>query len=237
MRIRVRRAETRRMTRQGGGRRPIEVLNPVDAHEMYQTSHREPSCVLGQGSLFVLKDPRRDPPTERDCVPLGEYLCHKVNFEVLHGERPAEEAVARMLSSSPLSDCSGLRDPRVLPIHVFNAAVQSTALLDPRDREKFRQRYQAPQGGWRSPSAGLWSQADAHARHGAAGPDREPLHVGNFELPLGFHWDAAAERKATTVANSCVIWKVEPRAYVNVYPDAHIRSGSRGSRKVWEASR
>lgn len=237
VRVRVLRTEERRMAQQGGGRRPIDVLKPVDAHELYQASHREPSCVLGQGSLYVLKDPRRDPPTERDCISLVDYLCHKANYRVLHSEQSAAEAAALMLSSSPLPDCSGLRDPRLLPIHVFDAAVQSTTLRNPASRERFRQRYQTTRGGWDSPSAGLWSQADAHARHGAAGPDRVPLYVGGYEVPLGFHWDAAAGRKVTTVANSCAVWKVDPSGYVNVYPDAHIRSGSRGVRKVWTAER
>jgi len=234
--LRVFRAQERRLTKDGGGRRPIDVLNPVDAHELYQKVHRVRSCVLGQGSLYVLKDPRKDPPSGRDCFTLAEYLCHKVSYEVLQGETSPSAAAAQMLLTPP-SDCSGTRDPRILPLHVFNSQIPSTGLLDSAGRERFRQSYEVKGGGWASPSAGCWKQADAHARHGAAGPDREPLRVGRYDLPLGFHWDADAGRHTVTVANSAVAWKVDPNGYVNVYPDAYIRSGSRGSHKVWSAER
>lgn len=228
--LRVRHAEERRQTRDGDGRRPIDVMNPVDAYELYQGIHRARSCVMSRGSIYILKDPRRDPPTQRDCIPLSEYVCHKAAFDVLVDERDPIKSAERMLSQSP-SDCSELRDPRIIPLHVFDGAVRSSELLTSDGREKFRRAYQIRGGHLTSPSAGMWAQADAHARHGG-----EALHVGDYTLPAGFHWDVSSGRKSAVVVNSKHAWKVDRDGYVNTYPDAYIRAGS-NSRQVWSAKR
>ncbi len=240
VRVRVLRAEERLLsadglTRDGDRRRPIEILRPLDAHELYQRLHNVRSCVLSQGGIFVKRDPRRDPPTERDCIPLAEYVLHKATFAAL--EDPARAAAdADRLLGSPCSDCSDLNDPRLLPFHVFGGGAKAAELLEEDGREKFRRDYHVRGGIWRSGAAD-WTRADSHAWHGAVGPQREALKVGDYLLPSGFHWDVTGRSSATTVANSSEVWELGRADYVNVYPSAYIRSGSRGSRKVWSAAR
>lgn len=233
--LRVLRAERRRLTQDGLGRRPIDVVHPIDAHKLYQDVHLMRTCVLGQGGIFVLRDPRKDPPTQRDCISLREFVCHKAAFEIVEDGREPGEQAERLLAK-PSTDCLGIKDPRVIPLHVFRGGLQPSELLDVEGRSRFRRAFQNKGGGWASPNAGVWSPADARARHGAAGTDRSALKVGDLELPLGFHWDVSGPRPIA-IMNSSTVWKLDRSGYVNIYPDAFIRQGSKGARMAWEAKR
>ncbi|WP_409141897.1 hypothetical protein [Cellulosimicrobium sp. RS] len=233
--FRVLRSQERRLTQDGGRRRPIEVLHPLDAHELYQSIHLERSCILSQGKIFVLRDPRRDPPTKRDCIPLSEFVSHKGNFGVVEDGRDPV-AQAELLLAERWTDCAELKDPRIIPHHIFGSRVQPSELIDETGRMRFRRTHQVRGGVWESPTAGTWKPADPRERHGAAGAQRSALYVGEFELPGGFHWDATNNSSATTVTNSRAVWKVERHGYLNIYPDAHIRHGGR-AKEWWQAKR
>ena len=232
VRVRTLRAEERRLTLAGDGRRRIDILNPVDAHELYQRINAVRGCVLSQGSVYVLKDPRRDPSSRRDCLRLAEYVCHKANFQVLEDGHSPSEAAERMLSAPP-SDCDALHDPRILPLHVFDSNTHSSQLRTPAGRDRFRRDHEKRGGLWSSPSTATWTQADARAWHGG----RVELRVGDYLLPGGFHWDVAAPRRSViTVMNARSVWKLERSGYVNIYPDAYIRTGLQ-AHEVWSAHR
>jgi len=229
----TRRSRSRRMSVEGNRARPINILEPVDANELYRDLSINKCYVLSRGSVFVLHDPRRDPPTKRDCLPLQNFVHHRAVYRTLQDGVDIGAELRTMMTEAP-SDCTSYRDPRILPLHVFDKKADGSRLNTEDGRSAFHRKY-ARSGGWQSEATGTWTPAHPGARHGT-GPSGEALRIWNFTLPIGYHWDTHAGRQRRTIAATASVWKVEQRGYVNIYPDSHIRSGAR-AKQIWRPQR
>jgi len=223
------------MTADGNGIRPINILEPADANELYQDLSLRKCYVLGRGSIYVLHDPRRNPPTKRDCLSLPQFVQYKAAFRTLEDGRDAAADLNELIGLEGPSDCSDYHDPRVLPLHVFDKDAVSRSLAKEEERRAFRAAW-GKEGTWLSPSSGTWTPAPPGVRHGLPSTSGNPLRVWDYIVPAGFHWDTSAGRKRRTVIAASSVWRVEPGGYVNIYPDAHIRAGARAN-ELWQAKR
>lgn len=231
----IRRSRRRRMSLDGGGARSINVLEPVDASELYRDLSLRKCFVLSRGSVYVMHDPRRDPPSKRDCVPLQHFVRYKAAFRTLEDGRDPAQDLADLMALEVPSDCSDHHDPRVLPMHVFDKDATDRELNCEAGRKVFRATY-GQGGNWLSAETGTWCPASVGVRHGVEGPSGRPMRVWEYVTPTGFHWDTGAGRQRRTVISASTVWRVEPAGYVNIYPNAHIRAGAR-ARILWQAQR
>ncbi len=123
-----------------------------------------------------------------------------------------------------ISDCEGLDDGRLLPLHAFDPGRDWSNLGEPAGRELFDRTFGKPRVDRKSLS---WNRAQPPL-HG-----REELTVALFRLPRGFHWDVHLARHGVkTVITHHEVWQVSAQGYINVYPDAFVRIGDH-SRRVW----
>lgn len=223
------------MTADGKGTRPINILQPADAGELYRDLNTRKCYILSRGSIFVLHDPRRDPPTKRDCLPLPHFVKYKAAVRTLEDGRDPAADLDELMGLEEPSDCSDHHDPRVLPLHVFDKDAVAGSLAKEDERRTFRAAH-GNGGNWLSPSTGTWTPAAPGVRHGLPGASGNPLRVWDYIVPEGFHWDTSAGRRGRTVIAASSVWRVAPAGYVNIYPNAHIRSGAR-AKEVWQAKR
>lgn len=225
------RAKSRKLSAEGDRSRAVNILEPIDANQLYRDLSRHKCYVLSRGSVYVLHDPRQDPPRKRDCIPLQRFVDHRAVYRTLEEGVDTVAEVSAMIAEGVPFDCTTYNDPRVLPLHVFDREAVERRLDTEADRRAFRSNYAVNVGGWQSTATGAWSPAPAGARHGWAGPS----WVCDYELPPGYHWDVNAGRQRRTVIATASVWKVKPQGYVNIYPNSHIRAGSRATE--WQARR
>lgn len=225
------RTKSRKLSAEGERSRAVNILEPIDANQLYRDLSRHKCFVLSRGSVFVLHDPRRDPPKKRDCIPLQRFVDHRAVYRTLETGVDTVAEVRTMIAKGVPFDCTTYNDPRVLPLHVFDRDAVERRLETDADRSAFRKTYALSGGCWQSAATGIWRPAPAGARHGFAGPS----WICNYELPPGYHWDVNAGRLRRTVIATASVWKVDPQGYVNIYPDSYIRAGSRA--KEWQARR
>ncbi len=231
----TRRTKSRRLSAEGNGARRINILEPVDANELYRDLTINKCYVLSRGSVFVLHDPRRDPPEKRDCMPLQRFVDHRAVYRTLQDGVDTAAELRTMIAAGVPSDCTSYNDPRVLPLHVFDRKADGERLNTEDGRSAFRNMY-ARGGCWQSAATGTWRPASAGGRHGLAGPTGDPLWIWDYELPMGYHWDTNAGQQRRTVVATASVWRVEPRGYVNIYPDSYIRAGTK-AKETWRARR
>ncbi len=132
------------------------------------------------------------------------------------------------MAKSPENLCSGAHDPRVLPLHVFDNAQPWTDLHLEAGISHFNARY--GQATSRLDAVGRgWSPAQV-------GHGNDVLVIDGFALARGFHWDVQRKKAPERLVTANEVWKIGNGGYVNVYPDAYVRIGSRHNGKlVWSA--
>ena len=210
---------------------PVQFLQPNEAHELYRLLHRRRVMVVCFTSVFVRKDPSRDPAVRRSALAVGTFVEHKAAFALIRS-RPSVEAVLKRFKHECNVSCDGEDDPRCLPLHVFAVQRDWSDLRRQDGRKAFAEQYGPPQSRVDSDRR-RWSRADRSAYHG-----RDTLTVANCELAPGMHWDVASERGSTRVMTAREIWEIPrgSRGYLNVYPDAYVRPGGLSTaRRVWPA--
>lgn len=211
--------------------RPVEFLSVGDAHQLYKRLHREKVLVLTFTTVFVRRDPSRNPVVRREALRLDAFVAHKALFRLVRGDTSVDSALDRFLASSGSVSCTGEDDPRALPLHVFAVDRPWPDLATDSGRTEFGNRYGLPRA--RTDERGTrWDRAARGAYHG-----REQLDVAGYRLPTGMHWDVSAGRGSGRLTTSNEVWKLKGRSYVNVHPDAHVLPG-RGpkARRVWSAT-
>jgi hypothetical protein len=201
--------------------RPLTVIDPNDAANLYRRMHRARLAVFLIGTAHVREDPSQ---RVRSLIPIERYIRYKSWFVKVDMKRIDDQldSFQRWLQNVY---CTDEHDPRCLPMHIFDAPADWKELHTIPGRKKFEDSF-GP-GSRRMDSRGLeWAQATA--RHGG----REPLYVAGMELTLGFHWDLSRGRRKVRVCTSNEVWQLLPEGHLNVYPDGYIRKGSQ-SRRVW----
>jgi hypothetical protein len=215
----------------GGSGRKMNVLVPDDAAELYRMVHFGPVLVAAFGSARISIDPSREPPNRRETRPLETFLLYKASFGLIRGDADLPSLFARFEAWREVASCTGSGDPRVLPLHVFDAGSDDLELDTQAGTDRFRQKFGS--SGRRVDECGrIWEKGVPHGR--------DELEVAGCALPAGMHWDVSAKRKAFKIANAREVWRVERGGYVNVYPDAGLRGPSSirqdRVRRLWPSS-
>jgi hypothetical protein len=205
----------------------VLLVSPRDAGDLYQAMQRSRVLVVSLKSCSVRTDPTEDPPRLRRTRPLEEFVQYKASYANLRGPGDPGRVLSGFLESSPMKLCADSRDPRVLPLHVFDDERCWVDLHTPEGMEDFKRQY--GNGSVRLDSVKReWSPA--LALHGS-----DTLTVDGLTLVKGFHWDVKRGKSAERLVTCHEVWKVGPGGYANVYPDAYVRSGSQNCRRIWAA--
>jgi len=207
--------------------KPVRLLAPNDAAEVYRLLHHGPVLVVAFTSAFVRRDPSSDPLTRKQALPLSRFVAHKAQFALINGRPGIPKALIEFEAWRQAVACEGQDDPRVLPLHTFLSAGTWAALGDGRERERFAQEHGS--GGLRTDSGGRrWERASAP--HG-----RETLTVAGATLPQGMHWDVQFAHGKGTLHCANEVWRVPRGCHVNMYPDGRARGkpGKGYAKRVW----
>jgi hypothetical protein len=226
--VSVRRMERVRLEGEGW-ERGAELLSPADAAGLYRELHRTPTLVLTFAAAMVRRDPSRDPPVRRAAITVQEFVAYKALFGLIRGHNDVPSIFARFFSWMEGIHCSGESDARVLPLHVFRAGPQRPDLGTSEGDAIFREQH-GPASSRIDGDRVEWQRADKNAFHGGSS-----LQVAGCSLPAGLHWDVSRRGRSIRLTNSNQVWRLSgSRAYVNVYPDSHIRPPKvAGVRLVW----
>lgn len=218
------------------GERPqgsIDVLAPDDAAALYHAMHESAVLVVALSTISVLRDPSSTPPTRRKTIRLAAFVAHKALHALIEHEDELEEQLQRLATWPQQPGCDGENDPRVLPLHVFEADKYWEGLANPDVRKQFAKTYGA--GGTRTDDGNkLWCRTPEY--HGG----QRSLHVAGRDLHKGMHWDVTSVKGKATLHTSNAVWHLEgSHGYVNVYPNATVdKSGGRSTAKlVWPRRR
>lgn len=224
--LRVRKAE--RIPIAGEGRR-AEVLSPDDAGGLYKRLHLAPTLVLCFRAVLIRRDPSRNPPTKRDAISLKRFVNYKSMFCLAQERRGLLAALDRFSSWRSDVFCDGDSDPRILPLHMFATATHPDRLADREGAKAFNAAY-GPAAERIDARARIWTRASRTAYHGQG-----DCFVAGELLPEGMHWDVSGFGRGAILANAARVWRVkDPRSYLNIYPDGHVRPPNRrGVSKVW----
>jgi hypothetical protein len=224
--LRVRKAESISIA---GGSRRAEALSPGDAGGLYKRLHLAPTLVLCFRAVFVRRDPSRNPPTKRDAISLERFVDYKSIFCLAQESRGLLAAFDRFSLWRSEVFCDGDSDPRILPLHIFATVTHPDRLAEREGTKAFNAAY-GPAAERIDSRGRIWARASRTAYHGQG-----DCFVAGELLPEGMHWDVSGFGRGAILANAARVWKVkDPRSYLNIYPDGHVRlSGKRGVSKVW----
>ncbi len=203
-----------------------------DARDLYQAAHLRPCLVLVTHACHVRADPSHDPATLRELIGLARFIQWKCSYALVRGAARTRDTVAGFATWPPPDACRDHHDPRVLPLHVFDPAAEWAGLDSASGTEAFEREYPLRSGSRVDVRGHVWEQPSA--RHGTAGPDRAALTIAGTRLPQGYHWDVQRARgRGRIVSESAVRLLTRENAYVNVYPNGHLRGEkARGARLV-----
>ena len=158
---------------------------------------------------------------------LGQFVLHKAFHRKMQSTNTVgswdyfEEEFHDWLAGS---HCQGEGDPRCLPFHLFRRRIPFDDLTTGEGQTRFTQRYGSQSS--RLDDNGLCWNRPQRALHG-----RDILQVAGRELAMGFHWDVVAGSRGSTITTTSDVWQIKSNGYINIYPDAHVRSGGTASRK------
>lgn len=215
----------------GGSGRKMNVLAPDDAAELYRMVHFGPVLVAALASVRISIDPSREPPNRRETRSLETFVRYKAIYGLVRSDPDPPSLLVLFEAWRKEIGCAGPSDPRVLPLHVFDAGSEDLDLASEAGADRFRRTFGVPArrvDGCRR----IWERGVPHGR--------DDLQVAGHVLPAGMHWDVSAKRKAFNIANAREVWRVARGGYVNVYPDAGLRGPSSirrdQVRRLWPSS-
>lgn len=213
--------------------RKIDLLNNSDARGLYRALHRENVLVLSLKDIYVRRDPSCDPHDRAQAIKLSVFVRHKALFGLVHSGADIDRHLTTFAESRlEPAGCSGIDDPRALPLHVFEARGDWIDLGTRGADTDFRDRF-GPASRRRDDGGKTWDRT--RALHG-----REQLRVSRCALLAGSHWDVVSRGGTVMLYTSDEIWRLQARRndYLNVYPDAYVRKTPRSvSRRVWPRTR
>ena len=226
MLVKVRRSREDRVAGAEERERPLWLLTPRDAHEVYAAAHRGPVAVATFRASFVRRDPSTTPARRRDLAGIASYLRYKAFHSLVRGRPDVATFFDEFAVWAGRTECENHTDPRAIPFHVFDVESEWTDLDTAASRQDFDRRHKHL-GSRRDDSGRRWDPADPRAYH------RPPeLRVRGRALPVGFHWDVS--HNATRLLTSNEVWKLAGSgAYANVYPDGYIASSPGNAKRVW----
>ena len=227
----VYRAVAKRFTDVGDGARRVNALRPQDAAAIYTAVHTGSTLVIADPSVRVLLDPRREPASPRTVCAPSDLLRHKAVTWVVRDRADLDDRLARLTSPHPCDDIDNVRDPRLLPLHMFHRTDANGELATTAGRSRFLEAYR--RGNAWVGSKGTWQDADPRARHGRS-REGGPVVVSGWEVPDGHHWDVQPGRTHIELIGLNEVWVVKLGGHLNVFPDAALL-GMHNTRRAWPA--
>ncbi|MFD5093753.1 hypothetical protein ACFWMR_24355 [Amycolatopsis thailandensis] len=232
--VRTRRTVDTRVLEGENSGRILELIEPLDANDLYQVIHRHPTAVIQIGDPAIRLNPSAA-VTMRNTKKLQRFVRYKAfwlplgrvdsNFD----PKVFLEGFSSWMNST---DCAGERDARCMPLHVISPNHDWSDLhidtgITEFEKVHGRATKRTDEDGrqWNTPNA----------LHG-----REKTTVAGVDLRAGFHWDVVSSNDASSLHTSSEVWKFARNSYCNVYPDASVRRGQsagKSAKLVWQAER
>lgn len=207
------------------------LLEPQNAQALYDSLHRTRCLVLevqGHRAHARLR-PEVPRPTVRQLVTLTRLCSHKARTRRIPPGRLPSNWSAGFEEWCTRVQCEGESDPRCLPLHAFSAdpGLQE-GLGQATGRQEFAKRYGPASR--RTDDRGRAWKSPRRAHHG-----REVLQVSGFQLATGFHWDVegTSPKRPWMLRTTAEVWRTRGPGHLNVYPNAVVRAGGKGSRRVF----
>jgi hypothetical protein len=214
------------------GGRPLAIVRADDSRNLYKRCHQVKVGVATVDQCSISLDPRflESLGQNRSVMRvIADKACWMGSFPLGRAIRggpltATERARIDSLERWQLADWQAGNDPRALPLYVFSPGLERWTFRTAGGRQRFGEKYGPPAR--RMDDRGLfWIRADHF--HGAETVRLAGIH----ELPRGFHWDVTQERRRSTELTTLTeAWRVRDGGYINVYPDAYIRSGRNSTR-------
>jgi hypothetical protein len=202
--------------------RKRNVISGADADELYRRLHVARVGVVWFGSVSVCLDPTvQERFRDRVLCSLDTFVRHKSFCHSLSLDRPTDW-LAQFEQWREAIECEGEHDPRCLPLHVFKARQMRLDLIP--DRELFARHY--GMGSVRVDAEKLEWRLSPRDFHG-----QSVAQIAGWELRPGFHWDVKPLAGPTKIMTTTEAWLVY--RHINVYPNAHLRTKQRDSKKVF----
>jgi hypothetical protein len=190
----------------------LDVSGRTSPMSLYREAHTSPLVVLSlRKRVTAMMEKKVDHERNRTIETLFRYkaFCKFTDIDSV------ETILDHALAWHSVAICSGLGDPKILPLHVFCPLKNQTALWTDEGCKKFEQIHR--RNGVRHDSDGREWWRGAH--HGSF------VHtILGTTLPVGFHWDVQSNRKSTLWSGDSE-WQIGPKGYVNISPDGSVRSG------------
>lgn len=223
------RAEKRQFTEVRERSKSVNVLRPKDAAHLYLEAHRAATLVIAAPSVRILLDPRRDPASPRTICRPEVALRHKAIVWAVLRLDDLEQRMSLLCSPHPCDDIAGVSDPRVLPLHLFDAPDVDDHLGTPEGRARFKDSYRH-RGAWTASNT-RWQDAAPGARHGV---DRaaDGTFVSGWRVPEGHHWDVQPSDRKAELVGFGEVWSLKQSGHVNVFPNGRLLGSHRAAR-VW----
>lgn len=208
-------------TRPAESNRRLHLLGGCDAAELYDATHRYEVAVLQLGDTArVMPHPRKEPSLDRT-VNLQDFVRHKAFFAAVSSRLSYDDALDQFAETFAVVGCDGERDPRCLPMHVF-APGHDNESCPMSDTDAVKRKYGAPNE-MKDPRGRAWERPKG--RHGG-----DVLRIRGAEIAAGFHWDVGSGRNDSELTTTTEIWSLPTGAYLNVTPNAKVRSGQKSAR-------
>lgn len=204
--------------------RPVTVqreagqVSQEDADLAYRRAHVERVAVLclqepGQPGTACVLPPDPVAKSSQRWVSLRCLVRHKAFFRRLRTDRDDFSWVSAFEAWCSRVECSGMQDPRILPLHVFAADPRWSRLLTHSvGQGQFDARFGRAQSR-EDERRFIWKPADPNARHMGGGT------VTGHELPNGFHWDVNTNGASRELCTLTQRWEV--RSYLNIAPNGN----------------
>jgi hypothetical protein len=229
----VRRASRYRIAGGVEGGRPYDLIEPRHAAEAYTAAHRSRVLVLSTGTCFIRRNPSVNPGRRDDLVSIESFIRYKAAFGMIRNLRDVTRIIGEFAGWPSEDACSGSRDPRILPLHIFDNKNDWPDLDQPSQIAVFISTFGSPT--LRTDPVGRsWTQSSVF--HG-----RDVLSIAGYRLNRGFHWDVKRGGGRERIFTAHEVWKLTNKnAYCNIYPDGYVRKGqsltSGACRLVWSAA-
>lgn len=205
------------------------MIEPQHAGAIYRALHRQSVLVLAFSTVWVRRDPRRDPPTKRAALKLETFVHHKSVYQTIRARRDVDQAFNDYSVWSGVEHCSGEADPRILPLHIFETKGDWSQLGTLAADRDFKRRY-GPAPRRVDEGDRRWIKAERRAYHGG-----DDVVVAGHKLSTGMHWDVSGQRGPLLICSIDEVWSLKAIGrHINVHPDAHVR-GTESSRRIWTA--
>lgn len=209
----------------------IPLVNPEDAFSLYKAMHHDRVCVLSiqfprESGPFVCRRPNTTYClTSHTVFSLREYCRNKAFFRRIYdGSAHPLRWVGGFKYWCSHVHCDSLQDPRVLPLHVFEARDGAPRrMLHRRNHSAFLEEHRF-ESGLKDLVGAVWRRADVRHSH-------VPQVVAGFPLPVGFHWDVSPRgHQVVRIYNPLREWLI--RKHVNVAPNATIRGREPNAKRL-----